>query len=71
MQSNTVAKRLRMHQVEHFRSLFHSHFPVRSKSPASAQLLAACGSVFLLHAAREIAFMENQAQITDQKQLVD
>jgi len=54
-----------MHQVENFRSLFQSHFPVRSKSPARAQLLAACGSVVPLHAAREIAFMENQAQITE------
>ena len=31
---NTAAKRLRMRQVEHFRSLFQSHFPVRLKSPA-------------------------------------
>ena len=31
---NTAAKRLRMRQLEHFRSLFQSHFPVRSKSPA-------------------------------------
>ena len=28
--ANTAAKRLRMRQVEHFRSLFPSHFPVRS-----------------------------------------
>ena len=28
--SNTAAKRLRMRQVEHFRSLFQSPFPVRS-----------------------------------------
>ena len=27
--SNTAAKRLRMRQVEHFRSLFQSHFPVK------------------------------------------
>ena len=26
---NTAAKRLRMRQVEHFRSLFQSHFPVK------------------------------------------
>ena len=65
MQSNTVTKRLCMHQVEHFRSLFQSDFPVRSKSPTRAQLLAACGSVVPLHAAPEIAFMENQAQITE------
>ena len=70
----TAAKRLRMRQVEHFRSLFQSHFPVRSKSPAHSRLLcAACGSVVLLHAARvfdcfvvmEIAFMDNQAKITE------
>ena len=48
--SNTAAKRLRMRQVEHFRYLFQLHFPVRSKSPARSR--AACGSVFLLHAAR-------------------
>ena len=30
-----------------------------------AQLLAAYGSVVPLHAAHEIAFMENQAQITE------
>ena len=73
---NTAAKCLRMRQVEHFRSLFQSHFPVRSKSPARARLhsvCAACGSVVLLYAARvfdyfvviEIAFMDNQAQITE------
>ena len=47
--------------------------PVRSKSPARFILCAACGSVVLLHAARvfdyfvviEIAFMDNQAQITE------
>ena len=44
---NTAAKRLRMRQVEHFRSLFQSHFPVRSKSPARSILCAACGSVVL------------------------
>ena len=65
MQSNTVAKRLCMHQVEHFQSLFQSDFPVRSKSLMRAQLLAAYGSVVPLHAAHEIAFMENQAQITE------
>ena len=62
-----------MRQVEHFRSLFQSHFPVRSKSPARFILCAACGSVALLHAACvfdsfvviEIAFMDNQAQITE------
>ena len=63
-----------MRKVEHFRSLFQSHFQVRS--PARARLhsvCAACGSVVLLHAARvfdyfvfiEIAFMDNQAQITE------
>ena len=58
---NTAAKRLRMRQVEHFRSLFQSHFPV------GFILCAACSSVVLLHAARvfdyfvviEIAFMDN------------
>ena len=29
--ANTFAKRLRMRQVENFRSLFQSHFPVRFK----------------------------------------
>ena len=70
--TNTAAKRLRMRQIEHFRSLFQSHLPVRSKSPARS-LCAACGSVVLLHAVRvfdyfvviEIAFMDNQAQITE------
>ena len=74
-QANTAAKRLRMRQVEHFRSLFQSHFPVRSSLPRAFEfiLCAACGSVVLLHAARvfdyfvviEIAFMDNQAQITE------
>ena len=58
---NTAAKRLRMRQVEHFRSLFQSLSS------------AACDSVVLLYAARvfdyfvviEIAFMDNQAQITE------
>ena len=71
MQSNTVAKRLHMHQVEPFWSLFQSYFPVRSKSPARAQLLAACGSVVPLHAACEIAFMENQAQINETTSRLD
>ena len=67
MLTNTVAKRLRMRQVEHFQSLFQSHFPVRSKSPR------AVGFILCVHAARvfdysvviEIAFMDNQAQITE------
>ena len=29
-ETNTAAKRLRMRQVEHFRSIFQSQFPVRS-----------------------------------------
>ena len=71
---NTAEKRLRMRQVEHFRSLFQSHFPVRSKSTALGFILCAvCGSVVLLHAARvfyyfvviEIALIDNQAQITE------
>ena len=45
----------------------------QSKSPARLILCAACGSVVLLYAARvfyyfvvtEIAFMDNQAQITE------
>ena len=73
--TNTAAKRLRMRQVEHFRSLFQSHFPVKvsRESPARFILCAACGSVVLLYATRvfdyfvviEIAFMDNQAQITE------
>ena len=73
---NTAAKRLRMRQVEHFRSLFQSHFQVfKSDLPRALGfiLCAACGSVVLLHVARvfyyfvfiEIAFMDNQAQITE------
>ena len=52
--------------------LFFSH-TFQSKSPARFILCAACGSVVLLYAARvfdyfvviEIAFMDNQAQITE------
>ena len=33
---NTAAKRLRMRQVEHFRSLFQSHFPVKVSRALSA-----------------------------------
>ena len=74
---NTAAKRLRMRQVEHFRSLFQSHFPVKIKVILRAVgfiLCAACGSVILLLAARvfdyfvviEIAFMDKPlAQITE------
>ena len=43
---NTAAKRLRMRQVEHFRSLFQSHFQVRSKSPARARLHSVCSLWF-------------------------
>ena len=43
---NTAAKRLRMRQVEHFRSLFQSHFPVRSKSPARFRLHFVCSLRF-------------------------
>ena len=44
---NTAAKRLRMLQVEHFRSLLtvsisQSHFPVRSKFPARSRLHSVC-----------------------------
>ena len=72
---NTAAKRLRMRQVEHFQSLFQSHFPVRSESPARAWLNSVCSLWFsvLLHAAHVfdyfvvivIASMDNQAQITE------
>ena len=72
---NTAAKRLHMRQVVHFRSLFQSHFPVKSSRHRALGfiLFAACGSVVLLHPARvfdyfvviEIAFMDNQAQITE------
>ena len=72
---NTAAKRLRMRQVEHFRSLFQSHFQSDQSFPRALGfiLCAACGSVVLLYAARvfdyfvviEIAFMDNQAQITE------
>ena len=72
---NTAAKRLRMCQVEHFRSLFQSHFPVMQSLPRALGfiLCAACGSVVLLHAACdfdyfvviEIAFIDTQAQITE------
>ena len=52
--------------------LFFSH-TFQSKSPARFIVCAACGSVVLLYAARvfdyfvviEIAFMDNQAQITE------
>ena len=43
---NTAAKRLRMRQVEHFRSLFQSHFPVRSKSPARVRIHSVCSLWF-------------------------
>ena len=76
---NTAAKHLRMRQVEHFRSLFlfSNTFPFQSDQSLPRALgftlCAACGSVVLLHAARvfdyfvviEIAFMDNQAQITE------
>ena len=62
-----------MCQVEHFQSLFQSHFPIKVSRALGFILCAACGSVVLLHAARvfdyfvviEIAFMDNQAQITE------
>ena len=46
----TATKPLRMRQVEHFRSLFPSHFLGRSRS--ASFLCAARGSVVLLHTAR-------------------
>ena len=73
--ANTAAKRLRMRQDEHFRSLFQSHFPVRSKSPARVRIhsvcslwfssSASCCSCFDYFVVIEIAFMDNQAQITE------
>ena len=70
---NTAEKRLRMGQVDNFRSLFQAHFPVSLPRALGFILCVACGSVVLLHAARvfdyflviEIAFMDNQAQITE------
>ena len=64
-------------QVEHFRSLFQSYFKFQSDQSLPRTLgfilCAACGSIVLLHAASvfdsfvviEIAFMDNQAQITE------
>ena len=40
--ANTAAKRLRMRQDEYFRSLFQSHFPFRSKSPARVRIHSVC-----------------------------
>ena len=67
---NTAAKRLRMCRVEHFRSHFQSHFPVKV---FFVRLHSVCSLRFVvpLHGARvvdhlvvfEIAFMDNQAQI--------
>ena len=56
-----------MRQVEHFRSLFQSHFTVRSKSPARARIHFVCNAarVFDYFVVIEIAFMDNQAQITE------
>ena len=69
--ANTAAKRLRMRQFEHFRSLFSHTFQSHQSLPRALGfiLCAVCGSVVLLHAARvfdyfvviEIAFMDNQA----------
>ena len=64
-----------MRRIEHFRSLFQSHFPASQSLPRALGfiLCAACGPVVLLYAARvfdyfvviEIAFMDNQVQITE------
>ena len=68
--SNTAAKRLRMRQIEHFRSLFQSHFPVKvSRALHSVCSLwfscsALCCSCFCF-VVIEIAFMDSQAQITE------
>ena len=67
---NTAVKRLRMRRVEHFRSHFQSHFPVKV---FLVRLHSVCNLRFVVpQAARvfdhfvvfEIAFMDNQAQIT-------
>ena len=67
---NTAAKRLGMCWVEHFRSHFQSHFPVKV---FLVRLHSVCSLRFVVpHAARvfdhivvfEIAFMDDQAQIT-------
>ena len=78
--TNTATKRLRMRQVEHFWSLFHT-FQSDQSLPRALGFIkcAACGSVVLLHAARvfdyfvviEIAFMDNQAQITETISRID
>ena len=67
--SNTVAKRLCMRQVEHFRHFFSHTFQSDHSLPRALGfiLCAACGSVVLPHAVRvfdysvliEIAFMDN------------
>ena len=72
---NTAAKRLRMRQAQHCRLFFSQTFQSDQSLPRAFGfiLCAACGSVVLLHAARvfdyfvviEIAFMDNQAQITE------
>ena len=65
-----------MSQVKHLQSLFQSHFPVRSKSPARARLHFVCSlwfrcsihlvaRVFDYFVVTEIAFLDNQAQITE------
>ena len=64
---NTAAKRLRMRQVEHFRSLSVTLSSQIKVSRALSASFCACVSVVLLHAARvfdyfvviEIAFMDN------------
>ena len=68
---NTAAKRLRMRQVEHFRSLFQSHFPIKVFRALGFILCTACGAVVLLYATRvfdyfvviEFAFMDKQGTV--------
>ena len=55
--TNTAAKRLRMRQVEHFRSLFQAHFPVRSKSPARSRLHSVCSLWFGCSAFMQLVFL--------------
>ena len=54
---NTAARRLPMRQVEHFRSLFQSLFPVRSQSPVRNRLHSVCSLCFSCSASRFSCFL--------------
>ena len=54
-----------MRQVEHFRSLFQSHFPVKVPRALHSVVLLYAARVFDYFVVIEIAFMDNQAQITE------